>query len=158
VEFVSGWQHARNYISTHWADWTWMDRRTKISRISSWEIWQPYIGRNDVTDSMVAIRSPFCTYNTIYSVELNGEDLSCYSNKTESVSLRKCPPHHRLTNKAYLSAITAANISRSFYLQDGGKNQLAQIWNKITLLSPYVYVHHIDPTYLTQPLSSGRQG
>jgi len=29
VQFVSGWQHGRNYISTHWADWTWMDRRTK---------------------------------------------------------------------------------------------------------------------------------
>ena len=41
VEFVSGWQHARNYMSTHWADWTWMDRRTKISRILSWKIWQP---------------------------------------------------------------------------------------------------------------------
>ena len=41
VECVSGWQHARNYISTHWADWTWMDQRTKISRISSWKIWQP---------------------------------------------------------------------------------------------------------------------
>ena len=39
VEFVSGWQHAQNYISTHWADWTWMDRQTKISRISSWKIW-----------------------------------------------------------------------------------------------------------------------
>ena len=26
-----------------------------------------------------------------------------------------------------------------FYLQDGGKNQLAQIWNKITSLSSYVY-------------------
>jgi len=24
-----------------------------------------------------------------------------------------------------------------FYLQDGGKNQLAQIWNKIMSLSPY---------------------
>ena len=42
---VSGWQHAQNYISTHWADWIWMDRRTKISRISSWKIWQPY-GQN----------------------------------------------------------------------------------------------------------------
>ena len=42
MEFVSGWQHAQNYISTHRADWTWMDRRTKISRISSWKIWQPY--------------------------------------------------------------------------------------------------------------------
>jgi len=29
------------------------------------------------------------------------------------------------------------NVSE-FYLQDGGKNQLAQIWNKITSLTPYV--------------------
>ena len=32
---------------------------------------------------------------------MNGEDLSCYSNETESVSLRKCPYYHRLTDKAY---------------------------------------------------------
>ena len=32
---------------------------------------------------------------------------------------------HRLTNKGYLSAVTVADISRSFYLEDGGKNQLA---------------------------------
>ena len=39
---------------------------------------------------------------------------------------------HWLNNQAYLSAITVTNISiKSFYLQDGGKNQLAQIWNKI---------------------------
>jgi len=36
---------------------------------------------------MVTIRSPFCGYNTIECVELNGEDLSCYSNNIESVSL-----------------------------------------------------------------------
>ena len=41
VNFVSGWQHAWSYISTHRVDWTWMDRRTKISRISSWKIWRP---------------------------------------------------------------------------------------------------------------------
>ena len=35
---------------------------------------------------MVTIRSPFCGYNTIYYVELNGEELSCYLNKIESVS------------------------------------------------------------------------
>ena len=28
-------------ISTHWADWTWMDRRTKISSISSWKSGNP---------------------------------------------------------------------------------------------------------------------
>jgi len=43
---------------------------------------------------------------------------------------------------AYLSAITVTNVSESFYLQDGGKNQLADTWNKITSLSLYVYTHH----------------
>jgi len=36
--------------------------------------------------------------------------------------------------------ITAMNISQSFYLQDGGKKQLAYVWNKITSLSPYVWL------------------
>jgi len=40
--------------------------------------------------------------------------------------------------QSVLSAITVANISQSFYLQDGGKNQPAWMWNKITSLSPYV--------------------
>jgi len=71
-------------------------------------------------------------------VMLNGEDLSCNSNKIESVrpTLRKCPYDKILTSKAYLSAITVTNISKIFYLQDGGENQLALIWNKITSLSP----------------------
>jgi len=30
-----------------------------------------------------------------------------------------------ITNKAYLSAVTVTNISQTFYLQDGGKDQLA---------------------------------
>jgi len=34
------------------------------------------------------------------------------------------PYDHRLTDKAYSSVITVTNISKSFYLQDGGKNQL----------------------------------
>ena len=45
-----------------------------------------YIGWSDVTESMVTIWSPFCGYNTIYCVELNGADWSYYSNKIESVS------------------------------------------------------------------------
>jgi len=73
-----------------------------------------YIGWNDVTESMVTIRSPFCGYNTIECVELNGEDLSCYSNETKSLSLRKCSYDHWLTNKAYLSAVTVTNISQTF--------------------------------------------
>jgi len=63
---------------------------------------------------MVTIGSPFCGYSRTYYVKLNGEDLLCYSNKTESVSLRKCPYDHELANKAYLSAITMTNMSRSF--------------------------------------------
>jgi len=42
-------------------------------------------------ESMVTIRSLFCGYNTTKCIKLNGKDLSCYSNKFESVSLRKCP-------------------------------------------------------------------
>jgi len=40
-----------------------------------------------------------------------------YSNKNESVSLRECPYDHRLTNKAYISAITLTKISQSFTYQ-----------------------------------------
>ena len=31
-----------------------------------------------------------------------------------------------------------------FYLQDGGENQLVQLWNEITSLSPYVYANIVD--------------
>ena len=55
---------------------------------------------------------------------VNGEDLSCYLNKIESVGLRKCPYDHWLTKKVYLSALTVTNISQSFYLQDSGKMYL----------------------------------
>jgi len=53
------------------------------------------------------------------------------------IKLNQFKKKYRRTNKAYLSAINVTNISRSFYLQDGGKNQLAQTWNKITSLPPY---------------------
>jgi len=62
----------------------------------------------------------------------------CYSNKTESVSLRKCTHDDLITNKVHLSTVTVTNSSQSFYLQDGNKNKLAQTWNKITSLSHYV--------------------
>ena len=45
--------------------------------------------------------------------------------KTESITLRKWPYDYWLTNKTYLTAITVKNISKSFFLQDDGKNQLA---------------------------------
>ena len=46
--------------------------------------------------------------------QLNGEDLSCYSNIIESISLRKCPYDHWLTNEAHLSATTVTYTSQSF--------------------------------------------
>jgi len=54
-------------------------------------------------------------------------------NKTESVSLRKCQYHHRLTNKTYLSVTTVTNISHNYYLQDGGKNHAEQNYVIVTL-------------------------
>jgi len=43
---------------------------------------------------VATIRSPFCGYDTIQCVELDGEDLSCFPNKIERVSLIKCPHDH----------------------------------------------------------------
>jgi len=42
---------------------------------------EPKYFSGDVTESMVTTRSPFCGYNTIRCVELNDEDLMCYSKK-----------------------------------------------------------------------------
>ena len=89
-----------------------------------------HIGWSDVTESVVATRPPFCGYNTIQCVELNGENISCYSNKIESVIWRKCSYDHWLTKKAYLSAITVTNISRSFTYK---------MTTKVNWQSPYEY-------------------
>jgi len=55
----------------------------------------------------------------------------------ESVSLRKCPYDHLLTN----SAVTVTNISQSLYLQDGKQKStvidMEQFYVTVTL-SPYV--------------------
>jgi len=112
------------------------------------------------SESVLMIQSPFCGYYTIYCTDLNGEDISCYSNKTESLSLRKSPYDHCLINKAYLSAITVTNISQSFYLQDGAKNRLEYIWNKTTSLSPYKLCLHVgNPTLnLSHSMSGNKCG
>jgi len=50
--------------------------------------------------SMVTTRSPFCDYKMPWCVELNGEYLSCYSNKIKSVNLRDYSPRdHWLPTK-----------------------------------------------------------
>jgi len=89
--------------------------------------------------------SPFCGNNTTQCVELKGEDLSCYSNKIESVSLRKCPHDHRLnkfnTNKAYLSTITVTNISRHFTHQMAAKSSGIDMKRLLRHCRPMYYRH-----------------
>jgi len=69
--------------------------------------------------------------------ELNGEDLSCYSIKIESVSLRRCPYDHWLTNKAHLSAITVTNISHSFTYKMAAKMNWHRYGTKLR------HCHHV---------------
>ena len=74
--------------------------------------------------------------NTAYCVNLNGEDLSRYSNKIESLGLRKCPYYRYLSKK--VTDVTLTNISQSLLHIMAGK-QLAKIWyEEITSLLPCV--------------------
>ena len=75
-----------------------------IESRSAWHSTEYTLGWSDVTESMVTIYDRHFVGIT-RCVELNGEDLAYRSNKTESVSLRKCPYDNWLTNKSYLSAI-----------------------------------------------------
>jgi len=72
-------------------------------------------------------------------VEIRGEDLSCYLNKIQSIGLRKCPYEHQLANKAYLSDITAANISESFTHKMAVKTSWHRHESKL---------HHCHPMYI----------
>jgi len=49
--------------------------------------------------SVVAVRSPFCRSTPSYCAQLSGENLSRYSNKIESVGVRRCPYYRYLTKK-----------------------------------------------------------
>ena len=117
-----------------------------------------YTGCNDVTESMVTTRSPSCGYNTIYCVEINGEDLSCYSNKIVSLSLKKCPHDHWLTNKAsYLSAITVTNISQSFTYKMAAKINWHRYGTKLRHCHPvYSSMHFYECVALCKDISLPR--
>jgi len=58
-----------------------------------------YIGSNDVTVICGHTMISMLWCNTAYCVKLRGEVLSRYSNKTESVGLRKCLFYHYLNKK-----------------------------------------------------------
>jgi len=86
--------------------------------------------------------------NTTLCVELNGKDLPCYSNKIESVSLRKCPYDHWLTNKAYLSAITVTNIYQSFTYKMATEIDRHRYGTKLRHCHP-MYLQHFNIDYFT---------
>jgi len=100
-----------------------------------------YIGWSDVT-SVAAVRSPFCR-STRCTVWLNGEDLSCYLNKIESVGLRKCPYYRYLIEKVTSSDVRATNISQSL------PHKMAENswYEEITSLSPYLSMTHWSRRY-----------
>jgi len=64
-------------------------------------------------------------------VELKGEDLWSYSHKIESVSLRKCPYSHQLTNKAHCRAITVYIIFQSFTYKMAAKTSWHRYGTKL---------------------------
>jgi len=101
---------------------------------------------------MVTIGSPFCGYNTICCVELNGEDLSCYSDKTESVSFWKCSYDDWLTNKAYLSAVTVINIYQRFTYKMAAKINWHRCGTKLrhchrTYNCPFIFLSYCSILY-----------
>ena len=85
--------------------------------------------------------------------ELNGKNLSCYSNKIESVSLRIVRMISDLpTERTY--ALSRWRTFISFTYKMAAKiNRHRIIWNKITSLSPYLYIQenvHCDIGYRMQ--------
>ena len=52
----------------------------------------------------------YCALFIYYMSIQNGGDLSCYSNKIESVSLRKCPIHTYTYRQIYIAAKSCERI------------------------------------------------
>ena len=87
----------------------------KMHTRENWFLFLPHgVQGGDVTESMVTTRSPCCGWYNMMCAVKRRRFMELFSSKIESVSLRKCPYDHWLTNKAYLSAITVTNISPSF--------------------------------------------
>ena len=66
--------------------------------------------------------------NTAYWVKLSGEDLSRYSNKIESVGLRKCTHFFTFTHYHYLTKKAMYSYNNKHFSEPaphhGGKKQL----------------------------------
>ena len=75
---------------------------------------------------------------------MRGNGRRFYSHKIESLGLLKCPYDHKLTNKAYLSAVTVTSIFQSFTYKMGAKTSwhidrlyTEQNYVIVTLCTPY---------------------
>ena len=75
-------------------------------------------------------------------MELKGEDLSCCSNKIESLSLTKCPYDHWLTHKAYLSATPVTDISKSFTYKMAAKIKWHNIYMELNYVTVGLHIEH----------------
>ena len=143
MEFVSGWQHARNYISTHWADWTWMDRRTKISRISSWKIWQPYtrVWLRTIGVIVHALCGPLTMRRTLQSRKTMMSAAACSPSDT-SVS----PSRNTTSSTNDAITISASNIYTTYtHTRDTHQPTLTH-----TLTHTYIHILFQQPTEHTQ--------
>jgi len=79
-------------------DWlSWLYRSAHIKYFLSLPYRKANIGWSDVT--LICDRCVVGQHGVLCEVMLSGEDLSRYSNKIESVGLRKCPYYHCLTEK-----------------------------------------------------------
>ena len=69
-------------------------------------------------------------------MKLRGVDLVCYSNRIESVGLRRCSYDHLLNNKAYSSDITVTNIYKSFIHKMAAKTSSHRYGTKLRHCHP----------------------
>ena len=88
---------------------------------------------NDVTESTVTIRSPFCGYNMTYCVELMSEDSPFKGNLVSW--FKKMSTYHQPTNKGYLSDI---RVKLSFTHKMAAKTS----WHRYGMK-----LHHCHPMY-----------
>jgi len=65
------------------------------------------------TSTEMVVASCMDSVNASYCVQLNGEDLSRYSNKIESVDLRKCPYYRYVIEKVTSTDVRITNISQT---------------------------------------------
>jgi len=116
-----------------------------------------YTGWSYVTEAMVTIRSPCCGYNLAWCVELKCAHFWSCSHKIESVSIRKCPYDHWLTNEAYLSAITVTSIFRSFTYKMAAKTGWHRYGTKLRHCHPMYSRRSAPICLITWGLATGRR-